>query len=53
PTIVYVSCNPKTLVEDLKVLVENGYVIEKVKGMDMFASTPHVECIALIQKKTI
>ncbi|BDR81662.1 23S rRNA (uracil(1939)-C(5))-methyltransferase RlmD [Clostridium tetani] len=51
PTIVYVSCNPKTLVEDLKVLVENGYVIEKVKGMDMFPSTPHVESVVLITRK--
>lgn len=51
PTIVYVSCNPKTLVEDLKVLVENGYAIEKVKGMDMFASTPHVETVVLLSHK--
>lgn len=51
PEIVYVSCNPKTLVNDLRVLEENGYVVERVKVKDMFAHTPHVECVALIEKK--
>ncbi|SHK29449.1 23S rRNA m(5)U-1939 methyltransferase [Hathewaya proteolytica DSM 3090] len=48
--IIYVSCNPKTLVEDLKYLTEQGYVIEKVRGKDMFAHTPHVETVALIRR---
>lgn len=46
---VYVSCNPVTLVRDLKVFVERGYKIEKVKCMDMFPRTPHVECVVLMQ----
>ncbi|HCL4548772.1 23S rRNA (uracil(1939)-C(5))-methyltransferase RlmD [Clostridium botulinum] len=49
--IIYVSCNPKTLVDDLKYLIDNGYKIEKVKGMDMFPHTPHVECVVKIEKK--
>ena len=48
---VYVSCNPTTLVKDLKVFMERGYKIEKVKIMDMFPRTPHVECVVGIQKK--
>ena len=48
--ILYISCNPKMLVQDLKVLKEAGYEIVKVKGVDMFANTYHVECIALIQR---
>ncbi|HEY8363532.1 MAG TPA: 23S rRNA (uracil(1939)-C(5))-methyltransferase RlmD [Tissierellaceae bacterium] len=45
---VYVSCNPVTLVRDLKVFVERGYKIEKVKCMDMFPRTPHVETVSLL-----
>ena len=48
--ILYISCNPKMLVQDLKVLKEAGYEIVKVKGVDMFPNTYHVECIALIQR---
>ncbi len=50
-TFVYVSCNPVTLVRDLKVFTERGYRIEKVKLMDMFPRTPHVETVVLIEKK--
>lgn len=48
--IIYVSCNPKTLVEDLKVLIEKGYTVKKVELMDMFPHTPHVEaCVLLVR----
>ncbi|MCX7951398.1 MAG: 23S rRNA (uracil(1939)-C(5))-methyltransferase RlmD [Clostridiales bacterium] len=49
--IIYVSCNPKTLVENLKQLKESGYVIKKLKAVDMFPHTPHVECVALIERE--
>lgn len=48
--IVYVSCNPKTLVEDLKVLIEGGYKIDKVKLMDMFPHTGHVETVVKMSR---
>ncbi|MDT8717074.1 23S rRNA (uracil(1939)-C(5))-methyltransferase RlmD [Clostridium sp. 19966] len=51
PTIIYVSCNPKTLMNDLKVLTGRGYEIEKVKIMDMFPQTWHVECVVGIRRK--
>jgi len=51
--IIYVSCNPKTLVEDLKVLISSGYVVEKVKGMDMFPNTPHVESVVRLHRENI
>lgn len=49
-TFVYVSCNPVTLVKDLKVFMERRYKIEKVKLMDMFPRTPHVEVIVKLEK---
>jgi 23S rRNA (uracil1939-C5)-methyltransferase len=49
--IIYVSCNPKTLAVDLEVLVANGYKIEKVKIMDMFPHTPHVEVVTKLIRK--
>ena len=51
PQIIYVSCNPKTLVTDLKILEEKGYEIEKTVLMDMFPNTPHVETVVKLNKK--
>ena len=51
PQIIYVSCNPKTLVTDLKVLESKGYEIEKTLLMDMFPNTPHVEKVVKLNKK--
>ena len=48
--IIYVSCNPKTLIEDLKTFLEYGYKIKSIKGIDMFANTYHVECVVLLSK---
>lgn len=45
---VYVSCNPVTLARDLKVFKEKGYKIVKMKMMDMFPRTPHVEAAILM-----
>lgn len=48
---VYVSCNPVTLVRDLKVFMDRGYRVEKAKLMDMFPRTPHVETVCLLTRK--
>ena len=48
--IIYVSCNPKSLVVDLKKLIFNGYKIDKVKLMDMFPQTPHVETVVKLSR---
>lgn len=48
--IVYISCNPDTLVRDLKILTRNGYRVEKCVGVDMFPYTEHVEAVALMSR---
>lgn len=48
--IIYVSCNPITLVRDLKLLKDN-YNIEYIKPYDMFPNTYHVECVVLLERK--
>jgi 23S rRNA (uracil1939-C5)-methyltransferase len=51
PTIVYVSCNPTTLAGNVKELVgEWGYTLRRVKPVDMFPHTPHVESVALLTR---
>ncbi|MDU3336659.1 23S rRNA (uracil(1939)-C(5))-methyltransferase RlmD [Paraclostridium bifermentans] len=49
--IVYISCNPKTLVLDLVEFKKYGYEVEKVKCMDMFPNTPHVETVVSLKRK--
>jgi len=48
--IVYVSCNPTTLAPNAAQLVEAGYRLERVRPVDMFPQTPHIECVALLEK---
>lgn len=51
PKIVYVSCNPTTLAGNAKELVgEWGYTLQRVKPVDMFPHTPHVESVALLTR---
>ena len=47
--IVYVSCNPTTLAPNAAQLVEAGYELKKVRPVDMFPQTPHIECVALLE----
>ncbi|AQM61246.1 23S rRNA (uracil(1939)-C(5))-methyltransferase RlmD [Clostridium baratii] len=49
--IVYVSCNPKTLVDNLKDLMTHGYKIERTRVKDMFPNTPHGEVVVKLIKK--
>ena len=50
PRIVYVSCNPTTLAPNAAQIVEAGYTLRRVKPVDMFPQTPHVECVAVFER---
>jgi 23S rRNA (uracil1939-C5)-methyltransferase len=48
--IVYISCNPTTLAPNAAQLVEAGYALRQVTPVDMFPQTPHIECVALLER---
>ncbi len=48
--IVYVSCNPTTLAPNAAQLGEAGYRLARVRPVDMFPQTPHIECVALLER---
>ena len=51
-SIVYVSCDPTSLARDTNILLENGYFLNHLVGLDLFPMTHHIECVAsFIQKK--
>ncbi len=51
--VVYVSCNPATLARDLAYMKTRGYKTEKIRPVDMFSQTYHVEAVALLCRKDI
>jgi 23S rRNA (uracil1939-C5)-methyltransferase len=50
PRVVYVSCNPTTLAPNAAQLVAAGYRLRRVRPVDMFPHTPHVECVAVLER---
>ena len=44
--VVYVSCNPKTLARDAKILIQQGFVLQSAGIINMFPHTTHIESIA-------
>ena len=51
--IVYVSCDSATLARDLKYLCGNGYELVKVRAVDQFSQTVHIETCVLLQRRTM
>lgn len=50
--IVYVSCDPATLARDLKILCATDvWTLQELTAVDMFPHTPHVEAVAVLQRK--
>ena len=50
--IVYVSCNPTTLAPSARQIADAGYRLAAVRPVDMFPQTPHIECVALLERST-
>ena len=48
--IVYVSCNPKTQIEDVKQFKQLGYIVLEITPVDQFTHTPHIENIVVLKK---
>jgi len=51
--VVYVSCNPTTLAPNARQMVDAGYRLSEVRPVDMFPQTPHIECVALLEREAI
>ena len=50
PKIIYISCNPSTFARDVQLLEEGGYKLTKVRAVDMFPQTYHVEVVGSLIK---
>ena len=48
--IVYVSCDSATLARDLRTLCDGGYELKRVRPVDQFGHTVHVETVCLLSK---
>jgi 23S rRNA (uracil-5-)-methyltransferase RumA len=50
-TFVYVSCKPTSLVRDLPFFLDAGYELKRIRCVDLFPHTPHVETVVLMSRK--
>ncbi len=51
PRVVAVSCNPVSFVRDAEILMRGGYELKRLRPVDQFVFTPHMELAALFEKK--
>ncbi|MBD5395828.1 MAG: 23S rRNA (uracil(1939)-C(5))-methyltransferase RlmD [Lachnospiraceae bacterium] len=49
--LVYISCKPTSLVRDLEVFLEKGYVVEKAAAVDQFPWTTGIETVVLLSRE--
>lgn len=49
--LVYISCKPTSLVRDLEVFLEKGYVVEKAAAVDQFPWTTGIETVCLLNRR--
>lgn len=48
--LVSVSCEPSTFARDLRVLLDAGWRLERVRAFDLFEMTEHLECVAVLER---
>jgi 23S rRNA (uracil1939-C5)-methyltransferase len=48
--VALVSCDPDSMVRDLKVLLAHGYEVQRIVPMDLFGGTPAVETIVFLSQ---
>ena len=48
--LVYISCDPATLVRDLADLCRQGFTVSRIRPVDMFPQTHHIETVVLLEK---
>jgi len=48
--IVMISCNPATAARDARAFSGYGYTPERVRAVDLFPGTAHVECVVLMSR---
>ena len=50
PNLAYISCNPKTFLEDVKFIFNAGYKLENLELFDFFPQSPHLEILSIWRK---
>lgn len=48
--LIYISCNPAAFAVDARILIENGFKITKIKAVDQFVYSPHLELVAIFER---
>jgi tRNA/tmRNA/rRNA uracil-C5-methylase (TrmA/RlmC/RlmD family) len=51
--VVYVSCDPPTMARDARGLLDSGYQLRSIRAFDLFPNTPHVETLAVFDKRPV
>jgi tRNA/tmRNA/rRNA uracil-C5-methylase (TrmA/RlmC/RlmD family) len=46
--MAYVSCDPASFARDLRVMLDAGWTIRSLRGLDLFPMTEHVELVAIL-----
>ena len=48
--VIYISCNPATMVRDIN-MMEGEYQIKEIQPVDMFPYTNGIECVSVLELK--
>jgi len=51
-SVAYVACDPAALARDVAIFAEHGYTVQRLRALDLFPMTHHVECVALLTRSS-